>query len=252
MNRVPIKERAFDFEDLFSLASYKYLQQTPKSGDSSGKHSTVAQDSYILAPIVKARESWRLTKMSESVVVFTIGPSTRTLEEFVELLKAYGVGLLVDVRTVPRSRHNPQFNKETLPGSLKQYGIRYIHMPEIGGLRHPKRDSINLAWENRGFRGYADYMQTQEFTDNLLKIVALAQESCLALMCAEALPWKCHRNLLSDALVVRHVKVEHIISKDSIIKHQLTEFALIEGTKITYPLYTKETPQRTLGDYGSE
>jgi uncharacterized protein (DUF488 family) len=185
-------------------------------------------------------------------VIYTIGHSTRTLEEFVELLKSCGISLLVDVRTVPRSRHNPQFNKETLPASLKPHGIRYIHMPEIGGLRHPKRDSINLAWENSGFRGYADYMQTQEFTDNLLKIVALARENCLALMCAEALPWKCHRNLLSDALVVRHIKVEHIISKDSTINHQLTEFAHVEGTKITYPLYTKETSQRTLGDFGSE
>ena len=138
-----------------------------------------------------------------------------------------------------------------LPTSLKPHNIKYIHMPEIGGLRHPKRDSINLAWENSGFRGYADYMQTQEFTDNLLKIGALARENCLALMCAEALPWKCHRNLLSDALVVRHVKVEHIISKESTINHKLTEFAHVEGTKINYPLYTKETPQRTLGDFGS-
>ena len=192
-----------------------------------------------------------MAKAAESRVVFTIGHSTRTLEEFVEILKAYRVNLLVDVRTVPRSRHNPQFNKEPLPASLKQDGIRYIHMPEIGGLRHPKRDSINLAWKNSGFRGYADYMQTQEFTDNLLKIVALARENCLALMCAEALPWKCHRNLLSDALVVRHLKVEHIISKDSTINHQLTEFAHVEGTKITYPLYTKETPQRTLRDFSS-
>jgi uncharacterized protein (DUF488 family) len=192
-----------------------------------------------------------LTKTSESAVVFTIGHSTRTLEEFVQLLKAYNVNLLVDVRTVPRSRHNPQFNKETLPTSLKQDGIRYIHMPEIGGLRHPKRDSINLAWENSGFRGYADYMQTQEFTDSLLKIVALARENRLGLMCAEALPWRCHRNLLSDALVVRHVKVEHIIGKDSVINHELNELAHVEGTKITYPLYAKETPQKTLGDFGS-
>ena len=192
-----------------------------------------------------------MAKAAESTVVFTIGHSIRTLEEFVQLLKVYNVNLLVDVRTVPRSRHNPQFNKETLPTNLKLYGVRYIHMPEIGGLRHPKRDSINLAWENSGFRGYADYMQTQEFTDNLLKIGALARENCLALMCAEALPWKCHRNLLSDALVVRHVKVEHIISKESTINHKLTEFAHVEGTKINYPLYTKETPQRTLGDFGS-
>ena len=182
-------------------------------------------------------------------MVLTIGHSTRTLEEFVELLEVYGVMLLLDVRTVPRSRHNPQFNKETLPTSLKHYGIRYIHMSEIGGLRHPKHESVNLAWKNLGFRGYADYMQTQEFTDNLLKIIALARENRLVLMCAEALPWRCHRSLISDALVVRHVKVEHILSKDSIINHQLNEMANIEGTRITYPLYTKETPQRTLGDF---
>jgi uncharacterized protein (DUF488 family) len=183
------------------------------------------------------------------LTVYTIGHSTRTLEEFVALLKAYQISLLVDVRTVPRSRHNPQFNKEPLPASLKTEGIRYIHMPEIGGLRHPKRDSINLAWQNMGFRGYADYMQTKEFTDNLLKIVALARENCLTLMCAEALPWRCHRSLISDALVVRHIKVLHILSATSTITHELTEFAHVEGIKITYPLFSKETPQRTLGDF---
>ena len=185
------------------------------------------------------------------LVVFTIGHSTRTLEEFVELLKTYRVNLIVDVRTVPRSRHNPQFNKETLPKTLKPGGIKYIHMPEIGGLRRPKHDSINLAWKNMGFRGYADYMQTKEFTDNLLKIIALARENRLALMCAEALPWRCHRSLISDALVVRHVKVEHIISATGCLNHQLNEMAQVEGTKITYPLFTKETPQRTLGDFGA-
>lgn len=159
--------------------------------------------------------------------------------------------MVVDVRTVPRSRHNPQFNKETLPDTLKTNEVKYIHMPEIGGLRHPKHDSINLAWKNSGFRGYADYMQTQEFTDNLLKIIALARENCLALMCAEALPWRCHRSLISDALVVRHVKMEHIISATDCLKHELNETAKAEGTQITYPLFTKETPQRTLGDFRS-
>ena len=185
------------------------------------------------------------------LTILTIGHSTRTVEEFVELLKAYGVTLVVDVRTVPRSRHNPQFNKETLPNTLKPYGVKYIHMPDIGGLRHPKKDSVNLAWKNSSFRGYADYMQTKEFTENLLKLIALARENCLAIMCAEALPWRCHRNLISDALVVRHIKVEHIISKTSTINHQLNETAHVEGTKITYPLFSKETPQRTLGDFGT-
>jgi uncharacterized protein (DUF488 family) len=95
-------------------------------------------------------------------------------------------------------------------------------------------------------------MQTKEFTDNLLKIVALARENCLALMCAEALPWRCHRSLISDALVVRHVKVQHIISAASAIRHELSEMAQVEGTKITYPLFTKETSQRTLGDFGAQ
>ncbi len=190
-----------------------------------------------------------MTKASEVAVVLTIGHSTRTLEEFIQLLEAYDVTLLVDVRSVPRSRHNPQFNKETLPDTLKHYGVKYIYMPEIGGLRHPKHDSINTAWKNSGFRGYADYMQTPEFNVHLLKIVALARENRLVLMCAEALPWRCHRNLLSDALVVHHVKVEHIISKDSAINHELNELAHIEGTKITYPLFIKETPQRTLSDF---
>jgi uncharacterized protein (DUF488 family) len=185
------------------------------------------------------------------LTVLTIGHSTRTLEEFVLLLGVYGVTLLVDVRTVPRSRHNPQFNKEALPDHLKHYGIKYIHLPEIGGLRHPKPNSVNLALENSGFRGYADYMQTKEFTDGLLKIMALARESRLALMCAEALPWRCHRSLLSDALVVRHVRVAHIISKTATINHELNPLAHVDGTKITYPLYTKETTQRTLGDFGT-
>lgn len=188
----------------------------------------------------------------QELTVYTIGHSTRTIDEFVELIKTYVVTLVVDVRTVPRSRHNPQFNKETLPNTLKQYGVKYIHMSEIGGLRHPKHDSINLALKNSGFRGYADYMLTKEFTESLLKLIALAKENRLGIMCAEALPWRCHRSLLSDALVVRHVIVEHIISKDSTIQHKVSETAHVEGTKITYPLFSKESPQRTLSDFGTE
>jgi uncharacterized protein (DUF488 family) len=187
----------------------------------------------------------------EELTVLTIGHSTRTLEEFIELLETYRINLVIDVRTVPHSRYNPQFNKEAMPANLRHSNIKYIHIPDIGGLRRPKPDSVNLAWKNTGFRGYADYMQTKEFTDSLLKIVALAKENRLVLMCAEALPWRCHRNLISDALLVRHIGVDHIISKTSIIKHKLNESAHVEGTKITYPLYTKETPQRSLSDFGS-
>jgi uncharacterized protein (DUF488 family) len=187
----------------------------------------------------------------QGLTIFTIGHSTRTITEFIEILHAYRVSLVVDVRRVPHSRHNPQFNKETLPNQLKREGVGYVHLPEIGGLRRPKPNSANLALENKGFRGYADYMQTKEFVENLLHLVALAKENCVAVMCAEALPWRCHRSLISDALVVRNVKVEHIISKDSCISHRLSEWAHVEGTNITYPLFTKETPQRTLTDFGS-
>lgn len=184
------------------------------------------------------------------IAVLTIGHSTRTLEEFIELLQIYGVTLLIDVRTTPHSRHNPQFNKEDLPNQLKHYGIKYIHLPEIGGLRNPKPSSINLSLKGQ-FRGYADYMQTKEFTDALLKIMSLAREYRVALMCAEALPWNCHRSLISDALVAKHFRVLHIISKTGIITHELNELADIEGNRVTYPLYKKETSQRMLGDFGS-
>jgi uncharacterized protein (DUF488 family) len=188
----------------------------------------------------------------QNLTVYTIGHSTRSLEEFVEILKIYNITALVDVRAVPRSRHSPQFNKEALSDTLKMLGIKYWALPDIGGMRHPKKDSINLALGTSSFRGYADFMQTKEFTENLLKIIVLAKENCLAIMCAEALPWRCHRNLISDMLVVRHVKVLHIISKDSTVTHQLNELAHVEGTKVSYPLFNaKETSQRTLGDFGT-
>lgn len=189
--------------------------------------------------------------INSQITIHTIGHSTRTLPEFITILRAYNVTLVVDVRRIPRSRHNPQFNKETLPDSLKSEGINYIHMPEIGGLRRPKPDSINTAWRNKSFRGYADYVQTKEFIENLLNLIALARESCVTVMCAEALPWRCHRSLLADTLVVRNVKVQHIISKDSCIDHKLSEWAHVEGTKITYPLFSKETPQRSLSDFSA-
>jgi uncharacterized protein (DUF488 family) len=196
---------------------------------------------------------WRLAGLAEvtQLAIFTIGHSTRALPEFTEMLKAHDVTLVVDVRSVPRSRHNPQFNKETLPAALKAEGVGYVHMPDIGGLRRPNRDSVNTAWRNKSFRGYADYMQTKEFTEQLLHLMALARKNRVAVMCAEALPWRCHRSLIADALVVRNVRVEHIIGKDSVIRHELTEWAHVEGTRITYPLFTKEVPQKTLGDFSS-
>lgn len=158
--------------------------------------------------------------------------------------------MIVDVRTVPHSRHNQQFNKETLLESLKAAGIRYVSMPELGGLRRANPDSINMALD-KGFRGYADYMQTKEFTENLLRLVALVRENCVAIMCAEAAPWRCHRILLSDALLVRRIQVKHILTKTNSTNHELTTFAHIEGTKIVYPLCPEEKRQKTLFDFSA-
>ena len=184
--------------------------------------------------------------------MFTIGHSTRTIEEFFQLLNSYGVSMIVDVRTAPHSRHNPQFNKETLSDLLKASGIRYLHIKELGGLRKTLPDSVNLAWKNKSFRAYADYMQTKEFTESLLKIVALAKQNCLCIMCAEAVPWRCHRMLLSDALSIRKISVKHILTETSCINHELTSFAKVEGTKITYPLFAKEKTQKTLADFAPD
>jgi uncharacterized protein (DUF488 family) len=186
---------------------------------------------------------------TQELRVYTIGHSTRTLAEFIDLIKTYDVTLIVDVRTVPHSRHNPQFNKEPLPETFKAEGIKYLHVPDLGGFRRPHPDSPNLAWKNKTFRGYADYMQTREFTENLLKIVALAKENCVAVMCAEAMPWRCHRSLIADALSVRHIKVKHILNANNSTNHELTPWACVQGTRITYPLFAKEKPQRTLADF---
>lgn len=189
-----------------------------------------------------------MNKESETNIL-TIGYSTRTSEEFIELLQNYAITLIIDVRTIPHSRYNPQFNKENLPDQLKHYGIKYIHLPEIGGLRHPKANSVNTALKNSSFRGYADYMQTKEFAEQLIKVITLAREKQLAIMCAEALPWRCHRSLISDALVARHIQVLHIINNENVIKHELSEMAKVEGNRVSYPLYNKEKKQRTLSDF---
>lgn len=168
-------------------------------------------------------------------IVLTVGHSTRPIDEFVRLLVAHGVKRLVDIRTVPRSRHNPQFNKDSLPGALKHMGIAYRHMPSLGGLRHARRDSLNLGWRNAGFRGFADYMQTPDFDKALKKLIAMAEDERLAIMCAEAVPWRCHRSLIADALVVRGLRVEEISSLKRAQSHRLNPFAHVFGTEVTYP-----------------
>ncbi len=167
--------------------------------------------------------------------IFTIGHSTRPIDEFMSMLKAHGIRQLVDVRIMPRSRHNPQFNLENLSASLRQAGILYRHMPGLGGLRHARRDSINTGWRNTSFRGFADYMQTPEFHENLEKLIGLAAESTVAIMCAEAVPWRCHRSLIADALVARNIEVQEILSAGKARPHVLTPFARVEATEVTYP-----------------
>ncbi|MFI5338879.1 MAG: DUF488 family protein [Candidatus Methylomirabilales bacterium] len=174
-------------------------------------------------------------KARRSALILTIGHSTRTLQDFVELLQGHAVKKLVDVRTVPRSRHNPQFNRDTLPDGLNAAGITYVHMPDLGGLRHPRADSPNTAWRNASFRGFADYMQTPEFTVSLDALIGLAREEQIALMCAEAVPWRCHRSLIADALIVHGVSVEHILSATHRQPHSLTAWARVGGDQVTYP-----------------
>ena len=164
-----------------------------------------------------------------------MGHSTRTIEEFIRLLKAHGVGQVIDVRTIPRSRYNPQFNTDSLSASLKKVDIGYLHLPGLGGLRHAKRDSTNKGWRNSSFRGFADYMQTPGFEEALKKSLKAAKRQHVALMCAEAVPWRCHRSLIADALMVRGIRVEHILSVTNRKIHSLTPFAKIHGTCITYP-----------------
>lgn len=168
-------------------------------------------------------------------MLWTIGHSTRTLEDFLPLLQAHKIERLVDVRTVPRSRRNPQYNRESMPEALQSAGIHYLHIPGLGGLRRPKKDSINTGWRNLSFRGYADYMQTREFEESLLKVIGMESSERLALMCAEAVPWRCHRSLIADALAVRGIQVEHIVSSSRSQTHVLTPWAEVNGSQIKYP-----------------
>ncbi len=169
------------------------------------------------------------------MTIYTIGHSNHPLEKFIEMLTALGIELIVDVRTVPRSRHNPQFNSDALATSLREAAIEYRHLPALGGLRHAKKDSANTGWKNESFRGYADYMQTGEFAKGLADLIALAEGKRVAVMCAESVPWRCHRSLISDALVARGVAVTHIMSRTSAKGHGLTPFAKVDGTSVTYP-----------------
>jgi uncharacterized protein (DUF488 family) len=165
----------------------------------------------------------------------TIGHSTRTWKVFLDLLRAYRVERVIDVRTIPRSRHNPQFNQETLRTKLRAARISYVHVRKLGGLRHARPDSPNVGWRNSSFRGFADYMQTSEFDAGLQRLIKLARQKRSALMCAEAVPWRCHRSLIADALTVLGIRVEDIMSKNRSTLHRLTSFGRVRHGRITYP-----------------
>ena len=170
-----------------------------------------------------------------SVMLFTVGHSTRGIDEFVRLLKAQGVRQVADIRTIPRSRHNPQFNRETVGRFLRNRRINYRHIKALGGFRHARADSPNTGWRNTSFRGFADYMQTPEFEVALKKLIDLAARKRTAIMCAEAVPWRCHRSLVGDALLARGIEVEDIFSINNIRPHMMTSMARVRAGKITYP-----------------
>jgi uncharacterized protein (DUF488 family) len=172
---------------------------------------------------------------SEPALIYTVGHSTRSLEEFIDLLHAHGVREVVDVRTIPGSARNPQFNSEALASALAAAGIAYQHFKGLGGLRRPRKDSGNTAWRNASFRGYADYMQTEEFEENLERLLREARAARVAIMCAEALPWRCHRSLIADALTARGILVEHLMSGPKTAPHELTPWAKVEAQRVSYP-----------------
>lgn len=172
---------------------------------------------------------------TRSLTIYTVGHSTRSLEDLISILRVHGIERLVDVRTIPRSRHNPQFNRESLSRALRNRHLSYRHMKSLGGLRHARRDSVNMGWRNTSFRGFADYMQTPAFAEAVEKLLLLAAERPTAIMCAEAVPWRCHRSLIADALIAQGYQVEDILSVTSTKPHQLTAMAKIRGHQVTYP-----------------
>ena len=171
-----------------------------------------------------------------------MGHSTRPIEKFIIMLRAHSIGTLVDIRTVPKSRHNPQFDGDALPAELAEAGIRYVQMKDLGGLRRPVKGSFkNAGWINDSFRGFADYMQTERFGAAVDRLVELARGEeeggphGVAIMCAEGNPFRCHRSLVADALEARGVKVVHISGPGEGRPHRMTSFARVAGTQVTYP-----------------
>jgi uncharacterized protein (DUF488 family) len=178
----------------------------------------------------------------KKMTIYTIGHSTRSFDVLVAILKAHEIDLLMDIRTIPHSRRNPQFNRDLIEKKLPGLGMAYQHFKELGGLRHSLGDSINIGWKNANFRGYADYMQTSDFTQALERLIRLAIDRRIAVMCAEGNPYRCHRSLVADALVVRGIRVMHVSSATSAIEHRITPFASVVGTSVVYPAEKKDSP----------
>lgn len=167
---------------------------------------------------------------------YSMGFSNRIWQETLDILQALDIKRLVDIRTLPGSKHTPQFNQENLQRELPKAGVEYIHMKSLGGLRKARKDStLNSAWQNSGFRGYADYMQSPEFEAALRQLIALVKEKTTVYCCTEAVFWRCHRQLVSDALTVRGYHIGHIFSASKVEEHKLTKFVKAEGTRVTYP-----------------
>jgi len=168
------------------------------------------------------------------LMLWTIGHSTRSIDEFIEALKFFEIQTLADVRSFPGSRRYPQFNKENLRASLAEAGIGYIHLPELGGRRRAKADSLNMAWQSKTFRGYADYMETEAFQKGIARLLEAARERRTAIMCAEAVWWRCHRSLISDYLKANGVEVIHIMATGKSEPHPFTSVASIVDGKLSY------------------
>jgi uncharacterized protein (DUF488 family) len=167
---------------------------------------------------------------------YTMGFSNRSWDQTIKILDAFGIQRLVDIRTLPGSKHTPQFNLANMKDALPLAGIEYVHMKSLGGLRKPEKGAtLNAAWENGGFRGYADYMQRPEFAEALNELIRLIKESTTVYCCTEAVFWRCHRQLVSDALVARGFRIGHIFSAAKVEGHKLTQFARIDGAHLTYP-----------------
>jgi uncharacterized protein (DUF488 family) len=210
-----------------------------KSATAESKRSPSANE-------VPATSGGVSVELSAKITVLTLGHSTRTIEEFLTILKAHRVELLVDVRSIPKSRRVPQFNSDALAASLCEQGIEYVHLKSLNGRRHAKKDSINTGWRNASFRGYADYMATDEFRNGVEGLMQLASAKRTAIMCAEAVPWRCHRSLIGDALLIRGLNVQDIMSATSVRSHEMTPFAQVNGSQISYPADNEVSRQANL------